>query len=148
MTRTRCGRREFLSTTAIAGYLLVHGGRMTFCRAEDASSDVNADNPFLKGNYAPVREEVTAERLPIVGKLPPELSGMYVRNGPNPQFAPLGRYHWFDGDGMLHGVLLRDGQASYRNRYLQTAGWHEALGGQSTLDRSGRAARYQQVPGG
>jgi len=32
-----------------------------------------------------------------------------VRNGPNPQF-PRGRYHWFDGDGMLHGVHLGNGQ--------------------------------------
>jgi len=34
-----------------------------------------------------------------------------------------GRYHWFDGDGMLHGVHLGNGQAQYRNRYVQTQGW-------------------------
>jgi carotenoid cleavage dioxygenase len=125
MNPSRASRREFLSSTAIAGFLLVHGGRMSYCRAEDAPPDVNADNPFLKGNFAPVHEEVTAEKLPIIGQLPAELSGMYVRNGPNPQFTPKGRYHWFDGDGMLHGVLLRDGAASYRNRYVQTAGWRD-----------------------
>jgi len=82
-------------------------------------------SPFLRGNYAPVREEVTAGDLPVVGKIPAELDGMFVRNGPNPQFDPIGRYHWFDGDGMLHGVRLRDGKASYRNRFIQTRGWKE-----------------------
>lgn len=89
-------------------------------------------SPFLRGIYAPVREEVTADRLEVVGKLPPGLDGMYVRNGPNPRFAPRGPYHWFDGDGMLHGVRVRDGKASYRNRYVRTAGWREE-------DRAGKA---------
>ncbi|MGB2925788.1 MAG: carotenoid oxygenase family protein, partial [Limnothrix sp.] len=48
---------------------------------------------------------------------------MFLRNGPNPQFAPIGRYHWFDGDGMIHGVHLQNGKASYRNRYVQTKGY-------------------------
>jgi carotenoid cleavage dioxygenase len=82
-------------------------------------------SPFLEGNYAPVKEEVTADDLKVIGKLPPEMDGMFVRTGPNPQFPPKGAYHWFDGDGMLHGVRVRDGKASYRNRYVRTAGWLE-----------------------
>lgn len=31
-------------------------------------------------------------------------------------------YHVFEGDGMLHGVRIRGGRASYRNRYVRTAG--------------------------
>jgi carotenoid cleavage dioxygenase-like enzyme len=88
-----------------------------------------AVNPYLDGNFAPVRQEITTETLPVVGQLPPELSGMFVRNGPNPQWPPIGQYHWFDGDGMLHGVEIQDGKATYRNRYIQTKGWkieHEA----------------------
>lgn len=104
--------------------------RRTFL-AGSAASLLAADaakrptSPFLEGNYAPVREEVTAADLPVVGKLPPEMDGMFVRTGPNPQFPPKGAYHWFDGDGMLHGVRIRDGKASYRNRYVRTAGWVE-----------------------
>jgi carotenoid cleavage dioxygenase len=82
-------------------------------------------SPFLQGNFGPVREETTADNLPIVGRLPAGLEGMFVRNGPNPQFPPKGPYHWFDGDGMLHGVRLQGGKASYRNRYVRTAGWEE-----------------------
>src|ERR1043166_8760477 len=80
-------------------------------------------NSFLQGNFAPVHEEVTIADLKVFGKLPPELDGMFVRNGPNPQFPPIKNYHWFEGDGMLHGVRIRDGAASYRNRYIRTRGW-------------------------
>jgi carotenoid cleavage dioxygenase len=80
-------------------------------------------NPYLDGNFAPVREEITAETLPVIGELPPDLSGMFLRNGPNPQWSPIGQYHWFDGDGMLHGVRIHNGRASYRNRYVRTRGW-------------------------
>src|SRR5437588_9569347 len=61
-------------------------------------------NPYLAGLYAPVAEERTDEGLEVIGELPPDLDGVYLRNGPNPQFAPTGRYHWFDGDGMVHAV--------------------------------------------
>ena len=41
--------------------------------------------PFhLQGNFAPVAEEVEATDLPVQGALPPELSGLYVRQAPNP----------------------------------------------------------------
>src|ERR1044071_169951 len=85
--------------------------------------DRAAANPFLQGNLAPVREEVTADDLTVIGELPPELDGMFVRNGPNPQFPPIKNYHLFEGDGMLHGVRIRGGRASYRNRYVRTAYW-------------------------
>lgn len=86
-------------------------------------------NPYLDGNFAPVHREITSDRLEIIGELPPELSGMFLRNGPNPQYPPIGRYHWFDGDGTIHGVRINNGKASYRNRYVRTRGWqleHEA----------------------
>jgi carotenoid cleavage dioxygenase-like enzyme len=82
-----------------------------------------AGNPYLEGNFAPVREEVTAEDLKVIGELPSDLSGMFLRNGSNPQFPPIGQYHWFDGDGMLHGVRISNGKASYLNRYVRTRGF-------------------------
>jgi carotenoid cleavage dioxygenase-like enzyme len=88
-----------------------------------------AVNPYLDGNFAPVHTEITTDTLKVIGELPPDLSGMFVRNGPNPQWTPIGQYHWFDGDGMLHGVRINNGKATYRNRYVRTRGWeieHEA----------------------
>ncbi|MBD2357170.1 carotenoid oxygenase family protein [Tolypothrix sp. FACHB-123] len=82
-----------------------------------------AVNPYLNGNFAPVREEIATDTLQVFGELPLDLSGMFVRNGPNPQWPPIGKYHWFDGDGMLHGVQISEGKATYRNRYVQTRGW-------------------------
>ena len=79
-------------------------------------------NPFLNGNYAPWREEGDAFDLKIEGELPRELNGALYRVGPNPHFKPRGGYHWFDGDGMVHAFILRDGRAAYRNRYVRTDG--------------------------
>ena len=82
-------------------------------------------NPFLQGNYAPWPMEGDAPELAIEGELPRELDGTFYRNGPNPAYEPLGRYHWFDGDGMIHAIRLRDGRASYRNRWVRSAGLAE-----------------------
>ncbi len=85
--------------------------------------------PFhLRGNYAPVAEEVTADglndELTVRGNIPAELSGLYVRNGPNPASGTSG--HWFLGDGMLHGLKIDDGRAAwYRNRWVQTRALNE-----------------------
>ena len=76
--------------------------------------------PFhLKGNFAPVAEERTETNLEVEGAIPPELSGLYLRNGANP--ASGHSEHWFLGEGMVHGVRLEGGGASwYRNRYVRT----------------------------
>ena len=72
----------------------------------------------LTGAYAPVHDELTAFDLPVTGALPPELTGWYLRNGPNPRSDSA---HWFTGDGMIHGVRLENGRAAwYRNRWVRT----------------------------
>ena len=81
--------------------------------ALDDVTAADAKLPFhLRGNYAPVMEEVEAFDLPVIGSIPPELQGTYIRNGANPKHGPT--MHWFAGDGMLHGVRLRDGRADDR----------------------------------
>jgi carotenoid cleavage dioxygenase len=78
------------------------------------------ENPFLGGTYAPIDTEITADDLEVIGEIPRDLDGAYLRNGPNPIFQPRGRYHWFDGDGMIHAIEFRDGKAVYRNRWIRT----------------------------
>ncbi|MBI3328483.1 MAG: carotenoid oxygenase family protein [Nitrospinae bacterium] len=114
-------RRDFLIHVASTSTVLALG---TSCSGWRPRTDWPA-NLFLQGNFAPVQEEITADHLTVIGTLPPEMDGMYVRNGPNPQFPPIKSYHWFEGDGMLHGVRVQGGRASYRNRYIRTAGWQE-----------------------
>jgi carotenoid cleavage dioxygenase len=82
-------------------------------------------NPFLRGNFAPLRSEDDFE-LAIEGSLPAWLSGTFYRIGPNPQFEPRDRgYHWFGGDGMIHAFALGGSGAPvrYRNRYVRTPKW-------------------------
>jgi len=78
------------------------------------------DEPFLRGNYAPFGMEGSIDDCVVVGEIPRELRGVLYRNGPNPQFAPRGRYHWFDGDGMIHAFRFEDGRVAYRNRWVRT----------------------------
>jgi carotenoid cleavage dioxygenase-like enzyme len=77
-------------------------------------------SPMLQGAYAPVFEEATLDGLQVIGELPHDLNGVYLRNGPNPRFDPKGRYHWFDGDGMVHAAHFDRGRVTYRNRWLAT----------------------------
>ena len=91
-----------------------------------------APNPYLLGAYAPVDDEVTLDDLEVIGDIPAELDGVLVRNGPNPQFWPPRRYHWFDGDGMLHAARIRDGRVAYRNRWVRT----EAFQRESSAERA------------
>jgi len=99
--------------------------------AAPVSSSTDA-GPYLVGNYAPVTDEVTAFDVPVIGELPTELDGRYVRNGPNPlDTATLdpSAHHWFVGDGMVHGIRLRGGRAEwYRNRFVGSAAVSEARG--------------------
>jgi carotenoid cleavage dioxygenase len=85
---------------------------------------------YLSGNYAPVREELTALDLDVTGRIPDYLDGRYVRIGPNPvRDVDPEHYHWFLGDGMVHGVRIGDGAAHwYRNRYVRSSGVATALG--------------------
>lgn len=82
-----------------------------------------AKNHFLTGRFAAVQTEIATDDLEIVGDLPRDLAGVYVRNGPNPRFPPLGSYTFpMEGDGMLHATWLEDGKARYTNRYVRTKG--------------------------
>lgn len=82
-----------------------------------------AQNPYLRGTFAPVHREITADDLAVEGTLPTDLTGAYLRNGPNPRFPPLGSYTYpLEGDGMIHGVWLEGGRARYRNRWVQSRG--------------------------
>lgn len=81
-----------------------------------------AVSPYLEGPYAPVADEIVARELEVVaGAIPDDLAGTFVRNGANPKLPPKGRYHWFDGDGMVHAVEIAGGKASYRNRFVRTS---------------------------
>jgi carotenoid cleavage dioxygenase len=105
------------------------------------------DNPFLSSPYyAPVNTEADAGHLHITGEVPRELCGTLYRNGPNPQFAPRGPYHWFGGDGMIHAFHLENGNVSYKNRWVRTPKWvMENRGGRGPVGHLLQPALYRSA---
>ncbi|MEM9898898.1 MAG: carotenoid oxygenase family protein [Pseudomonadota bacterium] len=90
------------------------------------TTNINDLNPYLHGLYAPVVEEVSADGLAVTGEIPADLNGLYVRNGPNPVAQPSGMHHWFDGEGMLHGIRFEAGNARYMNRFVKSSDFGNA----------------------
>ncbi|BDX35139.1 carotenoid cleavage dioxygenase [Mycobacterium antarcticum] len=87
-------------------------------------------NRYLEGAFAPLSEEFTLTELEVSGSIPDYLDGRYLRNGPNPigEIDPE-LYHWFIGDGMVHGTRIRDGKAEwYRNRWVRSPHASRLLG--------------------
>lgn len=82
---------------------------------------LDAPHPLLTGIHQPMTEELTLTDLTVEGIIPPELDGRYVRIGPNPVAPDPRSYHFFAGDGMLHGIRIADGRAHwYRNRWIRS----------------------------
>ena len=107
---------------------------MAFCNALEEAINTFVDPPALRpsvdprhvlsANFAPV-DELPPTPCPVVrGTIPRCLAGgAYIRNGPNPQHLPRGPHHLFDGDGMLHSLLLPTASGSdpvLCSRYVQT----------------------------
>ncbi|GAB4585304.1 carotenoid oxygenase family protein [Nocardia sp. IFM 10818] len=93
-------------------------------------------NRYLEGGFAPIQHEYTLTELSVTGTIPDHLDGRYLRNGPNPigEIDP-NLYHWFTGDGMVHGVRLREGRAEwYRNRWVRGPMTSAALGETPVVD--------------
>ncbi|MCX8477440.1 MAG: carotenoid oxygenase family protein [Sphingomonas sp.] len=92
-------------------------------------SFAGSGNPYLTGIHAPMREELTIEDLPVTGTIPATLAGRYLRMGPNPMAPNPAKYHWFAGDGMIHGIRIENGHARwYRNRWIRSDAVTKALG--------------------
>src|ERR1700756_462056 len=83
-----------------------------------------SNHPYLNGAWTPLHEEVDANDLDVIeGEIPRDIDGVYLRNTENQIHQPLGRFHPFDGDGMLHQIDFRGGGARYRTRWVRTRGF-------------------------
>jgi carotenoid cleavage dioxygenase-like enzyme len=78
------------------------------------------DHPYLNGAWTPNYDEYDATDMQVIGEIPKDLDGVYVRNTENPVHEAIGRYHPFEGDGMIHSISFADGKAEYRNRFVRT----------------------------
>ena len=95
---------------------------MTIKRLPAIRSTLQPSNhPYLTGAWTPQYEEVNAYDLEVIeGAIPEDLDGIYLRNTENQIHQPLGKYHPFDGDGMIHQIDFRRGKAHYRNRFVRS----------------------------
>ncbi|MFG2600784.1 carotenoid oxygenase family protein [Streptomyces sp. NPDC048462] len=132
---TRHTRRDVLrgaAALAAAGGLVAAGPgpQREAAAAESQGASGTRHFPFLEGAFEPVTEELTAFDLPVTGRIPRELNGRYLRNGPNVLGLEDPRaHHWMLGAGMVHGVRLRDGRAEwYRNRWVRSSQVARQLG--------------------
>ena len=75
--------------------------------------------------YCNVERELKHVKInSIKGKVPPELSGSFYRNGPG-RLERGGRWvhHPFDGDGMITLLNFDHGEVTLSNRFVRTAEW-------------------------
>src|SRR5882724_7619029 len=96
-------RRELLM---LAGHLGMGSALLPW----QATAQPNRANPFLEHGYAPVLDELSVDNLVVRGEVPREISGTYLRNGPNPAYPPISYTYPFDGDGMVHGLTFDGGK--------------------------------------
>jgi carotenoid cleavage dioxygenase-like enzyme len=117
-------RRAFLRGAALLASGAVVPSWLSSCGGSSGERavplEVDASRPWwLQNNFEPVTDELYTTELEVRGAIPPELDGVYVRNGSNAKRSD--NPHWFLGDGMLHGVRLQAGRAVwYRNSWIRT----------------------------
>jgi carotenoid cleavage dioxygenase len=134
LSRDTVSRRAFLRGAALLSSGALAPWLLSSCGGSGSSGEaamplvVDPNRPWwLQNNFQPVADELDVAGLEVIGSIPSELNGIYVRNGSNPQDAD--NPHWFLGDGMLHGVRLENGKALwYKNRYVRTTLFEQGLG--------------------
>lgn len=99
---------------------------MSILSDRTASPALRPATPMLVGNWRPVQRELDLESVEVLGRIPEDLTGVYVRTGPNPLFPAQGPNHLFDGDGMVHAIYISPDHVRYKNRYVQTEAWAAA----------------------
>ena len=97
--------------------------KVSLLQTFDSNLPEDDDHPYRSGIWQPQRKEYDAWDMDVVGEIPDDLSGVYIRNTENPLFEPIQRYHPFDGDGMLHAISFDNGEARYSNRFVRTEGF-------------------------
>ena len=75
----------------------------------------------FQGYAAPVRAELDVADLTVIGEIPAELDGYFVRNSADHAYPPMYENDLFlNGDGMIHQVRIKNGRAHLKTRYVQT----------------------------
>lgn len=81
------------------------------------------DSKAFEAGYFTLNDEICEE---MEGALPTDIEGTFFRNIPAKYEAGKDLVtHPFDADGMIAAISIKDGKASFRNRFVQTKGYKE-----------------------
>lgn len=70
---------------------------------------------------APMRMECDIYDLVVEGEIPAEINGTWYRSVPDPQYPPsTGNDVFVSGDGMISALVIENGHADYKMRYVMT----------------------------
>lgn len=106
-------------------------------------------HPYRTGAWLPQAVERRAWDLDVIGEIPDDLNGVYLRNTENSLLPPISFYHPFDGDGMLHSISFANGSAEYHNRFVRTEGFiAEQAAGEALWAGMFEAPDSARAPGG
>lgn len=75
---------------------------------------------YLRDKFVPVNEEKTIEVEHdniLFNKIQ---DSFFAQIGSNPKHYGNEDYHWFDGDGMIHGLFFNNSLITYQNKWIQT----------------------------
>ncbi len=89
----------------------------------DSALPPGDDHPYRSGPWQAQTTEYDAWDMPVIGEIPDDLNGVYLRNTETALFEPIKRYHPFDGDGLLHSISFEAGEARYACRFVRTDGF-------------------------
>lgn len=97
--------------------------------------------------YATLSDEISGWIDPekIRGEIPADIKGtLFLTCVGRNKIGDQQFGHWFDGDGMINAVTIRDGRAHYKNRYVRTPKYVNETAAQKILYRGVGT----QIPGG
>ena len=105
------------------------------------------NHPYLQGNFKPMRFEGTAPFLEVEGEIPDDFCGVYYLNTSCPQFPPNAKnYHWFSGDGKVHGFFFRGGGVvDYTTKWVRTTNFELEREAQKALFGNKKYGSQQDI---
>jgi carotenoid cleavage dioxygenase len=132
-------RRSFIGAAAcVAGAGMVAPGLPATAEAAEApaadaspaaAADAARHAPIqfpkgLRGFNQPMRFEADIGDCQVIGKVPADFTGAYVRVGPEFYFPQMyGDDGVVNGDGYINMFRFKDGRVSYKSRWVRTPRW-------------------------
>ena len=99
------------------------GLKFALTNTVDSALPPGDDHPYRTGVWQAQVNEFDAWDMDVIGEIPEDLNGVYLRNTETALFEPIKRYHPFDGDALIHSISFEAGQARYSNRFVRTDGF-------------------------